>query len=190
MWSMATEDGIVDVCEYCQTERKQFIGHGIARYTLRRHKAPKVLQNHRGHAAFSTKATEQHQLKKHIHKILQHVRRSRQTDTNSWPPDICNTWERATQNEKWNMHTNMTIQTPTSWVTLIKNLQRAIRSIDQYVKQLIHSEYKERRKRFAAKLADNPAGGREFQAIRESPARPIQFLVDKEEILHTDPDEN
>ena len=78
----------------------------------------------------------------------------------------------------------MTIQTPTSWVTLIKNLQGAIRSIDQYVKQLIQSEYKERRKRFAAKLADDPAGGREFRAIRESPARPIQFLVDKEGTLH------
>ena len=159
MCSMATEDGIVGVCEYCQTERKQFIGHGIPRYTLRRHTAPQVFQDHCGHAAFSIKATEQHQLKKQIHKILQHVRRSRQTDTNSWPLDICNTWERATQNEKWNMHTNMTIQTPTSWVSLIKNLQRAIQSIDQYVKQLIHSEYKERRKRFAAKLAGDPAGG-------------------------------
>ena len=81
----------------------------------------------------------------------------------------------------------MTIQTPTSWVALIKNLQRAIRNIDQYVKQLIHSEYKERRKRFAARLDQDPAGGREFRAIRESPARPIQFLVDNEGILQTDP---
>ena len=135
---------------------------------------------------FSTKATEQHQLKKQIHNILQHVRRSGQTDIISWPPDILNTWERATQNETWNMHTNMTIQTPTSWVILIKNLQRAIRGIDQYDRQLIRSGYKVRRKRFTAKLADDPAGGREFQAIRESPARPVQFLVDKEGILHTD----
>ena len=28
IWSMATKDGIVDVCEYSQTERKQFTGHG------------------------------------------------------------------------------------------------------------------------------------------------------------------
>ena len=52
MWSEATEDGIIDVCEYCQTERKQFTGHGIARYPLRRHKAPQVFQDHQGHAAF------------------------------------------------------------------------------------------------------------------------------------------
>ena len=72
--------------------------------------------------------------------------------------------------------TNMTKQTPTSWVAMLKNLQRAIRNIDQHVKQLIHRGYKERRKRFAAKLVDNPA--EEFRAIRETPARPIQFLAD------------
>ena len=89
---------------------------------------------------------------------------------------IRNTWERATQNEKWNAHTNMTIQTPTSWVALMKNLQRAIRNIDRHVKQLFHSEYKEHRKRFAAKLADDPAGGREFRAIREYQSDPSSFL--------------
>ena len=93
----------------------------------------------------------------------------------------------STSAEKRNTHTNTTMQTPTSWVFLIKNRQKAIRSIDQYVKQLIHSEYNERRKRFAATLADDLAGGREFRAIRESPARPIQFLVDNEGTLHTDP---
>ena len=148
---------------------------------------PQVFHDNHGHASFSTKATEQNQLKKQIHKILQYVRRSRQTDTNRWPSDIRNTWERATQCEKWNAHANMTMQTPTSWVSLIKNLQRAIRNIDHHVKQLIHSEYKERRKRVAAKLADDPAGGRQFRAVRESPARPIQFLVEDEGILHTDP---
>ena len=81
----------------------------------------------------------------------------------------------------------MTRQTQISWVALMKNLQRAIRNIDQYIKQLSHSEHKERRKRFAARLADNPAGCEEFRAIREAPARPILFLADDEGTLHTDP---
>ena len=55
------------------------------------------------------------------------------------------------------------------------------------MKHLIHGEYKDRRKRFAAKLADNPARGDEFRAIREVPARPIQFLADEEGTSHTDP---
>ena len=69
----------------------------------------------------------------------------------------------------------------------MKNLQRAIRNVDQYVRKLIHSEYKDRTKRFAARLADNPGGGEEFRAIREAPARPIQFRADNEGTLHTDP---
>ena len=162
------------MCEYSLTERKQFTGHGKARYTLRRHEAPQVFQDHHGHAAFSTKATEQNQLKKQIHKILKHVRRSRQTDINTWPSDIRNTWERATQNEKWNAHTNMTRQTPSSWVALMKNMQRAIRNVDQYERQLIHSEYKDRRERFAASLADT-AGGEEFRANAKRQPDPSSF---------------
>ena len=81
----------------------------------------------------------------------------------------------------------MTNETPTSWLALIKNLHRAIRNIEQHVQRLIHDEYKERRKLFAAKLADDATGSLDFRTIREPQARPIQFLADEEGTLHTDP---
>ena len=83
---------------------------------------------------------------------------------------------RATQNEMWNAHTNMTRQNPASWVALLKNLQRAIRNLDQYVKHLVHSEYKERRERFAAKLADNPEEVKNFEPYVKRQPGPSSFL--------------
>ena len=154
----------------------------------KRHRFSKTTSSMR---PFSTKATEQHRLKKQIHKIVHHVRKSKQTNRNAWPTDVRNTWEDAAHNEMWTQHTNMTNETPTSWVAfLIKNLHRATRSMEQHVQRLMHDEYKERRKLFAAKLADDAPGSLDVRTIREPQARPIQFLADEEGTLHTDPDDD
>ena len=89
-------------------------------------KRQRFFQDHEQHAAFSTKATEQHRLKRQVHKIVQHVRKSKQTNRNAWPKDVRNTWENAARNEMWTQHTNVTNETPTSFVALIKTLHRAI----------------------------------------------------------------
>ena len=188
LWSSATKES--DYHKPAHTtpgERRHNTGRGNATYMLRKHKASQAFQDHEQHAAFSTKATEQHRLKRQIHKIVHHVRKSKQTNRNAWPTDVRNTWENAAHNEMWTQHTNMTNETPTSWVALIKNLHRAIRNIEQHVQRLIHDEYKERRKLFTAKLADDATGSLDFRTIREPQARPVQFLADEEGTLHTDP---
>ena len=126
LWSSATEDAIIQVCAHGSSERRHYTGHGNATYMFRKHKASQAFQDHEQHAAFSTKATEQHRLKRQIHKIVHHVRKSKQTNRNAWPTDVRNTWENAAHNEMWTQLTNMTNETPTSWVALIKNLHRAI----------------------------------------------------------------
>ena len=187
LWLSATEEAIVQACAHNSSERRLYVGRGSATHMLRKHKASQALQDHEQRAAFSTKATEQHRLERQIHKIVHHARKSKQSNRNAWPTDVRNTWENAAHNEMWTQHTNMTNETPASWVALMKNLHRAIRNIEQHVQRLIHDEYKERRKLFAAKLADHATGSLEFRTIRDTQARPIQFLADGEGTLHTDP---
>ena len=166
LWSSATEEAIVQACAHNSGERRPYTGHGKAAYTFRKRIASKVFQDHEQHAAFSTKATEQHRLKRQIHKIVQHVRKSKQSNRNAWPKDVRNTWEHDARNEMWTQQTNVTNETPTSWVALIKTLHRATRNIEQQVQRLIHDEYKERSKLFAVKLAEDATGSLDFRDTR------------------------
>ena len=102
LWSSATEEATVQACAHNSGEHRQYTGHGKATYTLRKHIASKVFQDHEQHA---TKATEQHRLKRQIHKIVQHVRKSKQAHRNAWPTDVRNTWENPARNEMWTQPT-------------------------------------------------------------------------------------
>ena len=82
-----------------------------ARYTLGGCKAPQVFQDHQGHSAFSTKATEQNQFKK---------RYTRSYNTSGDPDKPTLTDGRMTSatlgrepptTKNWNTHTNKTTQT-------------------------------------------------------------------------------
>ena len=171
IWSSAAEGtDRTGLRTTAQGERR----HYTCSESTERHRFSKTTSSMR---PFSTKATEQHRLKRQIHKIVHHVRKPSKPIAMRGRQTCATLGKMPVHNEMWTQHTSMTTETPTSWVALIKNLHRAVRSIEQHVQRLIHDEYKERRTLFAAKLADDATGNLDFRTIREPQARPI----------HTDP---